>query len=230
MSKEIKNQPIWNQRNFKGQRGGRAYDITAEHLRAAKNSAGPKPPLKRHSSHHAQSSSQSTQSPSQPSQSTPCPGAESSAQSPSQPSQSSASPAHEHKKAGASYHDGVDSMNRNFEGEGVHQGTVELNPYYRYGTYVSSKLVGTRSYWASRHLDLTAMSRELGKADLFITPTRNDNWADLQAAVQKRCRAGAVWPGQYSEGARFTKPIQDGYDTEACVTFQSGSTSSSVSS
>ena len=145
VSKEMKNQLIWNQQNFKAQRGDRTEDITAEHLRAAKSSAGPKPPPKRHSSHHAQSSSQSTQSPGQPSQSTPCPGAESSTQFPSQPSQSSARPAHEHKKARASYHDGVDSMNRNLVGEGVDQGTAELNPYYRYGTYVPSKLVGTRS-------------------------------------------------------------------------------------
>ena len=94
VSKEMKNQLIWNQQNFKAQRGDRAEDITAEHLRAAKSSAGPKPPPKRYSSHHAQSSSQSTQSPSQPSQSTPCPGAESSTQSPSQPNQSSARPAH----------------------------------------------------------------------------------------------------------------------------------------
>ena len=63
------------------------------------------------------------------------------------------------------------------------------------------------------------MSRELGKADLFITWTMNDNWADLQAAVQKGCRAGAVWPGRYPEGTRPTKPIQDGYDMEACVAF-----------
>ena len=219
VSKEMKNQLIWNQQNFKAQRGDRAEDITAEHLRAAKSSAGPKPPPKQQSSHNAQSSSQSTESPGQASQSTPCPGTESSTQSPSQPSQSSARPAHEHKKARASYHDGVDSMHRNLEGEGVDQGTAELNPYYRYGTYVPSKLVGTRSYWASRHLDLTAMSRELGKADLFITWTMNDNWADLQAAVQKGCRAGAVWPGQYPEGTRPTKPIQDGYDMEACVAF-----------
>ena len=219
VSKEMKNQLVWNQQNFKAQRGDRAEDITAEHLRAAKSSAGPKPPPKRHSSHHAQSSSLSTQSPGQPSRSTPCPGAESSTQSPSQPSQSSARPAHEHKKARASYHDGVDSMNRNLVGEGVDQGTAELNPYYRYVTYVPSKLVGTRSYWASRHLDLTAMSRELGKADLFITCTMNDNWADLPAAVQKGCRAGAAWPGQYPKGTRPTKPIQDGYDMEACVAF-----------
>ena len=63
------------------------------------------------------------------------------------------------------------------------------------------------------------MSRELGKADLFITWTMNDNWADLLAAVQKGCRAGAVWAGQYPEGTRPTKPIQDGYDMEACVAF-----------
>ena len=215
----MKNQLIRNQQNFKAQRGDRAEDITAEHLRAAKSSAGPKPPPKRPSSHHAQSSSQSTQSPSQPSQSTPCPGAESSTQSPSRPSQKLARTAHEHKKARASYHDGVDSMNRKLEGEGIDQGTAELNPYYRFGTYVSSKVVGTTSYSASRHLDLTAMSRVLGKADLFITWTMNDNWADLQAAVQKGCRAGAVWPGRYPEGTRPSKPIQDGYDMEACVAF-----------
>ena len=107
MSKEMKNQLIWNQQNFKAQRGDRAEDITAEHLRAAKSSAGPKPPPKRHSSHNAQSSSQV-----QPSQSTPFTGAKSSTQSPSQPSQSSARPAHEHKKARASYHDGVESCSR----------------------------------------------------------------------------------------------------------------------
>ena len=215
----MKNQLIWNHQNFKAQRGDHAEDITAEHLRAAKSSARPKPPPKRPSSHHAQSSSQSTHSPSQPSQSTPCPRAESFTRSPSQPSQSSARPAHKHKKAGDSYHDGVDSMNRNLEGEGIDQSTAELNPYYRYGTYVPSKLVGTRSYWASRHLDLNAMSRELGKAELFITWTMNDNWADLQAAVQKGCRAVAVWPGQYPEGTRPGKPIQDGYDMEACAAF-----------
>ena len=110
-------------------------------------------------------------------------------------------------------------MNRNLEGEGVDQGTAELNPYYRYGTYVPSKLVGTRSYWASRHLDLTAMSRELGKADVFFTWTMNDIWADLQAAVQKGCHAGAVWHGQYPKGTRPSKPIQDGYNMEACVAF-----------
>ena len=215
----MKNQLIWNQQNFKAQHGDRGEDITAEHMRAAKSFAGPKPPPKRRSSHHPQSSSQSTQSPSHPTQSAPCPGAESSTQTPSQPRQSSARPAHKHQKARASYHDGVDSMNRNVEGEGIDQGTAELNPYYRYGTYVPSKVVGTRSYWASRHLDLTAMSRELGKADLFITWTMNDNWADLQAAVQKGCRAGAVWPRQYPEGTRPSKPIQDGYNMEACVAF-----------
>ena len=171
------------QQNFEAQRSDRAEDITVEYLRAAKSSGGAKPPPKRHQSHHTQCYSQSTQSPSQPSQSTPSRGAESSTQSASQTSQSSARPAHEHKKARASYHDGVDSRNRNLEGEGVDQGTTDLNPNYRYGTYVPSMLVGTRSFWASRHLDLTAMSRKLGKADLFITWTMNCNWADLQPAV-----------------------------------------------
>ena len=110
-------------------------------------------------------------------------------------------------------------MNHNFEREGTNKGTAELNPYYRCRTYVPSKLVGTRSYWASRHLDLTAMSRELGKGDLFITLTMNDNWADLQAAVQKGCRAGALWPGEYPKNTGPNKPIQDGHDMKACVEF-----------
>ena len=63
------------------------------------------------------------------------------------------------------------------------------------------------------------MSRELGKGDLFITFTMNDNWADLQAAVHKGCRAGAVWPGEYPKKTGPNKPIQDGHDIEACVVF-----------
>ena len=108
-------------------------------------------------------------------------------------------------------------MNHTLQREGGDKGTAELNPYHRYGTYAPSKLVGTRSYWASRHLDLTAMSRELGKADLFIILTMNDNCADLQAAVQKGCRAGAVWPGEYPKNTRPNKPIQGGHNMEACV-------------
>ena len=128
-------------------------------------------------------------------------------------------PTSQGKKPRACYQDGPNSMNHNLEHEGTDKGTAQLNPYYRYGTYVPSKLVETRSYWASRHLDLTAMSRELGKADLFITLTMNDNWADLQAAVQKGCRAGAVWPGEYPKNTGPNKPIQDGHDKEACVAF-----------
>ena len=63
------------------------------------------------------------------------------------------------------------------------------------------------------------MSRELGKADLFITLTMNDNWADLQAAVQKGCPAGAVWPGEYPKSTGPNKRIQDGRYMEACVAF-----------
>ena len=74
-------------------------------------------------------------------------------------------------------------MNRNLEREETDKEAAELNPYYLYGTYVPSKLVGTHSYRASQHLELTSMSGELGNANLFITLTMNDNWADLQAAV-----------------------------------------------
>ena len=43
VSKEMKNQLIWSQQNFKAQPGDRAEDINAEHLRAAKSSEGPSP-------------------------------------------------------------------------------------------------------------------------------------------------------------------------------------------
>ena len=63
------------------------------------------------------------------------------------------------------------------------------------------------------------MSCELGKGDPFITWTMNDNCAHLKAAVQKGCRASAVWPGQYPDGTRPSRPVQDWYNMEACVAF-----------
>ena len=200
VSKEMKNQLIWNQRNFKAQRANRAEDITPERLRSASSCTGPKPVPKKCTSQSPHTSSQCPQvsqctQPSQSSQSTT-----QSTQHPpfrSQCATTSTSPSTpptgQGKKPSACYQDGVNSMNHNLEREGTNKGTAELNPYYRYGIYVLSKLVATRSYWASRHLDLTAMSNELGKVDLFITLTMNDNWADFQGAVQKGCRAGAVW-------------------------------------
>ena len=41
VSKEMKNQLIWNQQNFKAQRANRAEDIAAAHLRSARSSTGP---------------------------------------------------------------------------------------------------------------------------------------------------------------------------------------------
>ena len=111
------------------------------------------------------------------------------------------------------------TMNHNLKHKGTDKGTAEPSPYYRYGTYVPSKLVGTRSYWASRQLVLTSMSRELGKGHLFITLSMNDNWTNLQAALQKGCRARALWPGEYPKSTEPNKPIQNGHDMEACVVF-----------
>ena len=47
VSKEMKNQLMWNQPNFKAQRANRAEDITAAHLRSARSSKGPKPAPKK---------------------------------------------------------------------------------------------------------------------------------------------------------------------------------------
>ena len=91
------------------------------------------------------------------------------------------------------------------------------NPYARFGAYVPSNMVGTRSYWSSRHLDLVAMSRELGQGDLFTTITMNDDWSDLQAAVQKWSGAKAQWPGNFPHKQGKNVAPQSGYDAEACV-------------
>ena len=226
VSKEMKNQLIWNQQNFKAQRANRAEDITAARLRSARSSTGPKPAPKKSSSHSPHTSSQCPQAsqctqPSQSSQSATQSTQHSPPRSQYEPTSTwtSTPPTSQGKKPRGCYQDAVNCMIHNLEREGTDEGTAELNPYYRYGTYVPSKLVATRSYWASRHLDLTAMSRDLGKGDLFITLTMNDNWADLQAAVQKGCRAGAVWPGEYPKNTGPNKPIQDGHDMEACVAF-----------
>ena len=48
VSKEMKNQLIWNQQNFKAQRANRAEDFTAAHLRSARSSTGPKPAPNNH--------------------------------------------------------------------------------------------------------------------------------------------------------------------------------------
>ena len=36
-------------------------------------------------------------------------------------------------------------MNHNLEHKGTHKGTAKVHPYYWYGSYVPSKLVGTCS-------------------------------------------------------------------------------------
>ena len=61
VSKEMKNQLIWNQQNFKAQRADRAEDITAAHLRSARSSTGPKPAPKKSTSQSPQSSSECPQ-------------------------------------------------------------------------------------------------------------------------------------------------------------------------
>ena len=172
---------MYKQQKFKAQRANRAEDITAAHLRSARSSTAPKPAPKKFTSQQPHTTSQCPQvgQCNRASQSSEC--ATQSTQHPPFPSQRAATstspstpPTSQGKNPRACYQDGVQSMNQKLECEGTNKGTAELNQYYRYGNYVPSKLVGTRSYWASRRLDLTAMSRELGKADLFITLTMND--------------------------------------------------------
>ena len=123
VSKEMKNQLIWNQQNFKAQRANRAEDITAAHLRSARSSTGPKPAPKKstsqspHTSSECPQGSQCTQ-PSQSSQS-----ATQSTQHPPSSSQYAATSTtppstqatRQGKKPRACYQDGVNSMNHNLE-------------------------------------------------------------------------------------------------------------------
>lgn len=52
----------------------------------------------------------------------------------------------------------------------------------KYGSVVPSSIPGSKTYWRARCFDLLAMVRDLGKPDLFITLTQNDNWLELQEA------------------------------------------------
>ena len=156
VSKQMKKQLISNQQNFKAQRANRAEDITAAHLRSARSSTGPKPGPKKSTSQQPHTTSQCPQASqcTQPSHSS-----ESATQSTQNPplgpqcattsTLPSTPPTSQGKKPRACYQDKVQSMNHNLEREGTDKCTTKLNPYYRYGTYVPSKLVGTRSYWAS---------------------------------------------------------------------------------
>ena len=131
VSKEMKNQLIWNQQNFKAQRANRAEDITAAHLRSARSSTGPKPAPKKVSSQSPHMSSQCPQASqcTQPSQSSQS--ATQSTQYPpfrSQYASTSTSPStpptSQGKKPRACYQDGVNSMNHNLEREGTDKGTA----------------------------------------------------------------------------------------------------------
>ena len=61
------------------------------------------------------------------------------------------------------------------------------------------------------------MSRELGKAHLFVTITMNDDWPELQAAVQEGSGAKAQWPRDFPQKGKKNVPPQTGYDAKACV-------------
>ena len=52
--------------------------------------------------------------------------------------------------------------------------------YDKLGTIVPTTLTGSHSYWASKLLDLLALSRILGKPSFFIPLTQNDKWPDIQ--------------------------------------------------
>ena len=122
VSKEMKNQLIWNQQNFKAQRANRAEDITAAHLRSARSSTGPKTAPKKSTSQSPHPTSQCPQASqcTQPSQSSKS--ATESTQHPSFHSQRAATstspstpPTSHGKKPRACYQDGVNSMNHNVE-------------------------------------------------------------------------------------------------------------------
>ena len=218
VSRQMKNNLIWNQQNFKAQRGDRTEDITAAHLRGNRSSSGPKVPRATSANETSgvgappETNAGREERPTDctPDGSSPNPRKESSRSSPS-------SPSHRKRRQRARHTDGVDQMEETLRKDAEEDTTGAKNPYARFGAYVPSNMVGTRSYWSSRHLDLIAMSRKLGKAHLFVTITMNDDWPDLQAAMQEGSGAKAQWPGDFPQKGKKNVPPQTGFDAEACA-------------
>jgi len=71
--------------------------------------------------------------------------------------------------------------------ESLHVKDVRNNEN-RYGSIVPSSISGSKTYWNARKLDLLALVRDLGKPELFVTLTQNDNWFELQQACGELSR------------------------------------------
>lgn len=86
------------------------------------------------------------------------------------------------------------------------------NPYDAYGAEVPNTIPGSKGYWSAHLLDVSAMSRELGKPHLFITLTQNDSWPELQAHIMSEA-------GHSAKGLTFDEPLPEHMAQESAMEF-----------
>jgi hypothetical protein len=64
------------------------------------------------------------------------------------------------------------------------QAGCKVSKYNYYGNKIPKTVIGSKTYWYGKYLDLLAMTDKLGVPSFFLTFTQNDNWPELQRLVQ----------------------------------------------
>ncbi|VDI27033.1 Hypothetical predicted protein [Mytilus galloprovincialis] len=59
------------------------------------------------------------------------------------------------------------------------------NSYDKYSKVLPATVTGSKAFWRKKWLDLVAMVRQLGPADLFVTLTANDSWKELKTILSQ---------------------------------------------
>ena len=90
--------------------------------------------------------------------------------------------------------------------------------FKQYGDTLPNTVVGSKSYWKSKLLELLALSSELGQPDFFITLTQNDGWPELQTVVKYGYGAYPKVPdGQVHTDAKTSSTVE--YSVETTTAF-----------
>ncbi|XP_071137190.1 uncharacterized protein [Mytilus edulis] len=64
--------------------------------------------------------------------------------------------------------------------------------YDKYGHVLPASVTGSKGFWKKKWLDLVAMVRKLGPADLFVTLTANDGWDPLKSILSKYSKPQSI--------------------------------------
>ncbi|CAC5390818.1 unnamed protein product [Mytilus coruscus] len=59
------------------------------------------------------------------------------------------------------------------------------NSYDKYSKVLPATVTGSKAFWRKKWLDLVAMVRHVGPADLFVTLTANDSWIELKTILSQ---------------------------------------------